>query len=547
MLSPGGNELLGSVADFKLPCVMSDLTLKDYTQLLRKSDLLSLAQVDATLREFQSSRLDDGHSNGVTELRADSSEDALAFANFLKEREVVTEWQNRNLLQGRHKGLKFGKFRILQLLGVGGMGRVFLAEDEMLKRKVALKVLPKARGANERALQRFHQEARALAQLDHPNIVRVHDVDYRERTHYIVMEFVQGTDLAKRVGREGPLGEQVALNYLRQTAIGLEHAHQSGLIHRDVKPANLLVDQSDTIKILDLGLALLQSDDEGGITVDPTRTLGTVDFISPEQALHSRNLDHRSDLYSLGCTLFFLLTTRAPFSNGPMAQRLLAHQNQEPPSINSLREALSEAAISEGTQDLCHRLMAKSPQDRPDSAAEVVSLIDSIQEPSGQLGPSEQAADTRSPDAHSTLAEVSNHEAGSLSSAIQIQVGDSDAAASGAARRNSPRASRKRANRNWVLLGSSAVCLAGLTAMVFLLTRSPNPGRSDADAGGRPATTRNEVDAQSPSAGFWVVGNGTKFHRHDCQFVTREGAELRRIENPEDTGLEPCKLCNPLR
>ncbi|MEM6473444.1 MAG: serine/threonine-protein kinase, partial [Planctomycetota bacterium] len=503
---------------------MSDVSLRHYTELLQKSELLTPDEVDAKLREFERGKFGDSdfgdsdfedsgveYSGDSRKLRADSAEDAVAFAAFLLKSQSVTEWQNTHLLRGRFRGLKFGKFRVLRLIGAGGMGRVFLAEDEMLKRQVALKVLPRARSQNERALQRFHQEARALAKLDHANIVRVHDVDYREKTHYIVMEFVEGVDLAKRVDRQGPLSERVALGYIRQTALGLQHAHQNDLIRRDIKPANLLVDQTDTVKILDLGLALLQSDDEGGLTADPTKTLGTVDFISPEQALHSRNLDHRTDLYSLGCSLHFLLTSRGPFSSGPVAQRLLAHQTKEPPSVNELRQALSQPAVGEATLTLCKLLMAKSADDRPPSAADVVAYIDrfsfgevvskpnaaaQLSIPAGESTRETVAAGPNSTINGSSVVRLRLDEkhpsVSRTASAIQIDVKDhvptTKTSNSVAAK---TRKRRKTSTHLWILTLSGVAFIASLACLSFLLTQQPSeqPASGALDASEKTAAT----------------------------------------------------------
>ncbi|MEM0924555.1 MAG: serine/threonine-protein kinase [Planctomycetota bacterium] len=536
------------------------MSLLSYTELLKKSELLSADQVDARLREFES-------GDPSKRLRADSAEDAVAFANFLLKADAVTQWQNTHLLRGRFRGLKVGKFRVLRLIGAGGMGRVFLAEDEMLKRRVALKVLPKARSQNSRALQRFHQEARALAKLDHVNIVRVHDVDYREKTHFIVMEFVQGTDLTKRVERQGPLSELTALGYLRQTALGLQHAHESGLIHRDIKPSNLLVDENDTVKILDLGLALLQTDEEAELTADPTKTLGTVDFISPEQALHSRNLDHRTDLYSLGCTLHFLLTGRGPFSSGPIAQRLLAHQSKEPPSINDLRKALSQPVVNDETVVLAAKLMAKQPDGRPDNAGEVVALIDRAIELTQASDASQTARsgtdsapavdatkDTLAPTPHSTLHEVSRGTAesdhgsqisGQVTSAIQIDVRDHRFASPSDTKTKPSRSSRKRSTPSWILVFSAAAFIASLACLVFLLTRrdSTDAGKSTEARGGSVVTRASLPELPDPAKFYRIDGRNT-LHRGDCRHV-RDRRDALEVFDPSDSSLRPCSVCNP--
>ena len=202
----------------------------------------------------------------------------------------------------------------------------------------AIKVLPKARVKDATYLARFQLEAKAIASLNHPNIVLAYDIDNEDDVHYIVMEYVDGLDLQALVKRDGPLDPSTAADWIAQAARGLEHAHSKGVIHRDVKPANLLIDQDGVIRLLDMGLALVTAGDEESLTVaNNENVLGTADYLAPEQALNSHTVDHRADIYGLGCTLYFLLTGKPPFSDGTLAQRIAKHQTEMPTSIRKVR------------------------------------------------------------------------------------------------------------------------------------------------------------------------------------------------------------------
>ena len=210
-----------------------------------------------------------------------------------------------------------------------------------MRRRCAIKVLPAKRVHDSSYLARFHREAQAVAALDHVNIVRAYDVDKETEKdaeiHFLVMEYVNGRDLLDIVTKDGPMKFAQAADYIRQAADGLTHAHQAGMVHRDIKPGNLLVNENQVVKILDLGLARFfgaEEDDEESLTVaHDEKVLGTADYLAPEQALDSHGVDARADIYSLGCTFYFLLTGHPPFTEGTLAQRLMAHQTKEPPAL----------------------------------------------------------------------------------------------------------------------------------------------------------------------------------------------------------------------
>ncbi|MBI1899607.1 MAG: serine/threonine protein kinase, partial [Planctomycetia bacterium] len=298
--------------------------------------------------------------------------DAGVLAEAFIDMGLVTRWQADKLLEGRNRGFFLGKYKLLGHLGTGGMSSVYLAEHTRMERRVAIKVLPQKRVNDTSYLPRFYREAKAAAALHHPNIVLAHDVDNEGDTHYLVMEYIDGRDLQVMVKETGPLGYNEAANYIYQSARGLEHAHEAGLIHRDVKPANLLVDQKGTVKLLDLGLARFSEDtDRASITVEfEENVLGTADYLAPEQALNSHNIDHRADIYGLGCTLYFLLTGHPPFPEGTLAQRIMKHQQEQAPPITKERPDAPPALV-----DICMKMMAKKVEDRYQNAAEVRAAL----------------------------------------------------------------------------------------------------------------------------------------------------------------------------
>jgi serine/threonine-protein kinase len=326
--------------------------------LVRKSELVQPERLDAVLDRLRNER-----GGTLPDTQAE-------LADLLIAADVLTRWQADKLLAGKHRGFKLGKYKLLGQIGKGGMSHVYLAEHVLMRRRVAIKVLPPKRVNDRSYLSRFQLEARAAARLDDPNIVRVYDIDNEGDTHYIVMEYVEGRDLHQTVAADGPLPFEVAADYIAQVARGLEHAHQMGLVHRDIKPANCLVDATRTIKLLDMGLAKL-TDDETSLTLaNDENVLGTADYLAPEQALNSHTADARADIYSLGCTLYFLLVGRPPFPEGSISERLLKHQVENPESILARRPDCPLSLV-----DISTRMMAKKPDERPQTAGEVAALL----------------------------------------------------------------------------------------------------------------------------------------------------------------------------
>ncbi|QEL18363.1 phosphate ABC transporter substrate-binding protein PstS [Limnoglobus roseus] len=288
---------------------------------------------------------------------------------------VLTPYQAKRLQTGRSKGFFLGgKYKLLDHLGSGGMGHVYLCEHLMLHRLVAVKVLHAVAAQAAGFTDRFFREARAVAQLDHPNIARVFDMDRVGSTPFMAMEYVDGSDLHSIVQRHGRLPIARAVHYVYQAACGLDHAHRAGLVHRDIKPANLLLERGGTLKVLDLGLARYFDDASRNHNLtakyDDRRIIGTADFMAPEQSVDSSAVDIRADLYSLGCTLYFLLTAKLPFEEGNFTQKLLWHQLREPTSVKELRPDVPADVVAVLT-----RMMAKDPGVRFQTPAELMQIL----------------------------------------------------------------------------------------------------------------------------------------------------------------------------
>jgi eukaryotic-like serine/threonine-protein kinase len=350
-----------------------------FTDMLRRCGLVEKDQLNAVLQKIKA------RAAGQPITDVDALADQVVAAG------LITRWQASKLLEGRYKGFFLGKYKLLDHLGTGGMSSVYLAEHVLMQRRVAIKVLPKHRVDDSTYLARFHREAQAAAALDHRNIVRAYDVDNEGNLHYFVMEYVEGRDLQHIVQDDGPLDYPVAAEYIRQAAEGLAYAHRAGLIHRDVKPANLLVDRKNVIKILDLGLARFGDEDKASLTVAfDENVLGTADYLAPEQALDSHGVDARADIYGLGCSLYFLLTGHPPFPGGTLPQRLMMHQKQQPASIYLDRPDAPQDLV-----DICAVMMAKKPEQRYQSAAEVANVLAQWQAAHGQPGSNKGSSSVR--------------------------------------------------------------------------------------------------------------------------------------------------------
>jgi serine/threonine-protein kinase len=341
---------------------MAEPSAKNLLELLERSGIAEKAILKGALNSLSEKAA--GRVVGTNEL-----------SSHLIQSGVITQWHADKLLAGKYKGFFLDKYKLLGHLGTGGMSSVYLAEAKNTGQKRAIKVLPKKKVSDKSYLDRFYREGKAAASLNHPNIVRIYDINNSGDTHYMVMEYVQGADLYERVKESGPMGIEDSVDAIIQAANGLHHAHQTKMVHRDVKPANLLRTDSGNVKLLDMGLALFNQEGEESLTVlYNEKVMGTADYLSPEQAVNSHTVDHRADIYSLGCTLYFLLTGRPPFDKGTLAQRIAMHQTQEPDSLAKLRPECPQRLV-----DICNRMMRKKPEDRYADCMEIVAELEDFQ------------------------------------------------------------------------------------------------------------------------------------------------------------------------
>ena len=303
-------------------------------------------------------------------------------ARALVEKQWLTKFQAERLLVGRTDGFVLDQYVVLEELGRGGMGRVYKARHRTMNRIVALKVLAPGLTRTDRALDLFLREVRAVAQLVHPNLVTAFDANLVGDRYYLVLEYIDGPNLDQLVRSRGPLTVGQTCDFLRQAACGLQCAHAANMVHRDIKPANILVQRRAAdggpglVKISDFGLARLQdgpnpADRPGTIVTKPNTVMGTPDFLSPEQARNLHNTDIRSDLYSLGCTGYFLLTGRVPFPGGTSLEKLLRHNTDQPEPLEQLRPDVPAAVVA-----LIRRLMSKVPADRFQTPAELAAALE---------------------------------------------------------------------------------------------------------------------------------------------------------------------------
>ena len=311
---------------------------------------------------------------GVSVARGSS----VSYVQALVEQHRLTAYQAAVLLERRDERLGVDEYVIIDRIGKGGMGEVFKARHRRMKRVVALKILPRHSRESADLVQRFHREIEAVAALSHPNIVAAFDAGEDRGIHFLVSQYIDGTDLASLVRRNGPLAIEVAIDYLLQVARGLEFAHARGVIHRDIKPSNLLLDQEGVVRIADFGLARLQLAEPTDPThVDitmPGDMMGTVAYMPPEQAEDTHQADARSDIYSLGCTLHYLLTGTPVYGRRTSMQTLLAHRESPVPSLRSQRPEVPAAL-----DDIFRRMLQKSPDHRYQTVREVIAAVEELE------------------------------------------------------------------------------------------------------------------------------------------------------------------------
>ncbi len=349
------------------------LTIERFTQRLTSSGVMA----EDELREWL-----DKYPTGKR------PRDGEQLARELVKRKRLTAYQALEIYTGKGESLVLGNYLVLDKIGEGGMGVVLKAEHRRMRRVVALKIMSGVALSTRGAMQRFEREVQAVAKLEHSNIVTAYDADQAGDTSFLVMQFVEGEDLSAIIKKSGPLPVDRAVDCVLQAARGLEFAHQNGVIHRDIKPHNLLLSKDGVVKILDLGLARIE--DPLGANQESTLTstgavLGTIDYMSPEQAEDTKMADARSDVYSLGCTLFYLLTGRAPYSGDTAMKRLIGHREAPIPSLVEVVEAESrkrqrptvDSAASRqllaALDSVFRKMVAKRSADRYSSMTQVVA------------------------------------------------------------------------------------------------------------------------------------------------------------------------------
>jgi serine/threonine protein kinase len=301
----------------------------------------------------------------------------------------LTVYQAQQIYQGQAKRLHLGNYLVLDKIGQGGMGMVLKAEHKRMRRVVALKVIRPRSIDSPSALKRFHREVEMAAQLVHPNIVTAYDADEADGTHFLVMEYVDGIDLSTLVKLEGPLPIETALTCVVQAARGLEYAHAKGIIHRDIKPRNLLLSRDGKLKILDMGLARVETS-SGADQTDLTgsgQIMGTVDYMSPEQAINPKNADQRADIYSLGITLWYLLVGRLPYNGETVLEKLVAHREEPIPSL-----AVARRGVPRELDAVFGRMVAKKTQHRFASMSELIAELEQC-----HVGPEATPISARAP------------------------------------------------------------------------------------------------------------------------------------------------------
>ena len=343
--------------------ISTSLSFDEFVQCLTSSGLMTAEE----LAEFR-----DGLSP--------QPEDSTELARQLVRQQSLTPYQAAEVCQGKQDGLVYGDYVVLDKLGAGGMGQVFKVYHRRMKRVVALKILRPDAASSAQAVVRFQREGEAAARLTHPNIVTAYDAREDLGVHYLVLEYVDGTDLSSLVKRNGPLPVAAAVDCIIQAARGLEYAHGEGVVHRDIKPGNLLLDTSGAVKVLDMGLARLEKlehdntsvQTEAEITRDDS-ALGTVDYMAPEQARDTKHADARADIYSLGCTLHYLLTGRPVYGGSTLMARMMAHQQQDMPALDQARSDVPDELSA-----VFRKMLAKRLEDRYQCVADLLEDLEAV-------------------------------------------------------------------------------------------------------------------------------------------------------------------------
>ena len=338
---------------------MVAVTLDQFVEQLAHSGLFTAAEIVSFRESFAPDQ---------------QPKDVETLARELVRAKKLTKYQATMVYQGKTKGLVFGDYRVLDKLGEGGMGVVLKAEHRRMERIVAVKMISAAALKSPDAVKRFYREVKAAGRLNHTNVVTAYDACEYDGVHYLIMEYVEGKDLGTLVKDRGPLPISRAIDYVVQAARGLQYAHKQGIVHRDIKPANLLVDKEGTVKILDMGLAsvagMVDEEDKDRLTASG-QVMGTLDYMSPEQAMDTHHADSRADIYSLGCTLYRILTNEPIFKGETLAKILMSHQIAPVPSLGGVRNDVSPKLDA-----VFQKMVAKKPEERQQTMADVIAELE---------------------------------------------------------------------------------------------------------------------------------------------------------------------------
>lgn len=393
-----------------------------FLELLMKSKLVTLERIEELNEQYD-----------LADLQTPSE-----VAQTLIDAGELTQFQADRLLEGRHRGFFIDRFKSIHILGTGGMGWLYLAEDIETGNRVAVKMLPKRLEGDPGMITRFRLEARAGINLNHPNIVKTYSIEQTDGVygdvHFVVMELVHGINLEELIVLNGPVPWPQACDLIRQAAAGLHHAHENGTIHRDVKPANLLIDTEGHVRIADFGLSKLESeaDDEFSLQmIFGHDCLGTADYIAPEQTLDSNAVDGRADIYSLGCTMYAALSGKLPFPLKSTAEKLEAQRSQKPRPLGERVDGLPAEVLA-----IIEKMMAKRPEHRFQSARDVSRALASF----AQRAPAEfdfmKVLEKRTQlarkkisakkDRHSSGSSATTGRSGTTQSAVETMIRDDD-------------------------------------------------------------------------------------------------------------------------
>ena len=356
---------------------------RSIAELVDREDADQLPETSFTLDELVDSIAASGlrSAQSIVATRHSFHEECpREFVKLLIHENLLTQYQAKTFLTGSDVPIVLDEYEILERIGAGGMGIVYRALHRTMDRVIAVKILPREMVDSRKKVLRFQREVKASAKLQHPNIVATYDARQSDGIHFLVLEYVDGKNLAEVVQIHGPLTVSRSVNLILQAAHGLMHAHAQGIIHRDVKPENLILDESGVLKVLDMGLAKMRSGD-ADIDVathhnltEAGAVMGTVNYMSPEQALDSVEADHRSDVYSLGCTLFYLLTERLVYSANTPMKIAMAHQQAAIPSLNEFRND-----VPVELDRIYSKMLAKRPEDRFQDLSEVIDALVSLE------------------------------------------------------------------------------------------------------------------------------------------------------------------------